>query len=654
MTAIFGAQRRNGSAIEPDMFRLTQSLAPYGRDDVSDWVSGNVGLGRRLHRIVDEDRFDRQPITVASGRYVVAADVLLSERDDLIHQLGLGNGVEILSDAALVAEAIDRWNERAFDRIYGSFAIAAWDTQEGRWLLARDHLGLKPLFYFESPELFAVASMPAGLQALPDVPRATDPDSMARYLRLMDPAPGRTFFEAISRVQPGHFAVVSNSTATQHRYWRPDLSPLILPTHQDYVDQLSRQLDDAVRASLRGGGKRIAAHLSAGFDSTAVATTAARLMRDTGGSVTAYTAVPRPGYSRPDIRHNLGNEGELAALTASMHDNMEHVLVHAQQTPLANIDRAASAFGMPILNLCNLNWFDAINDRVRATGVKVLLSGSRGNASISESGVTALPELMRAGRFGRWFTIARGLVRNRRMRWRGVLWFTAAPWMPERLYAIGQKMTDRSGIEGHRYSGVRSAVWNETTSTVAASQKDADPMDMVLIDEDLERPNKTSLMGRLQSLNNDWGAFSKGMLAEWGIDFRDPTADRRLVEFSLRVPVEHLVHEGQPRAMLRQILADRAPAAVLDNHKKGLQATDWHESLQGARQEAADQIERIEMFDPTNEVIDVARLKQLLADWPEPGSDRWDDEGTEADYRYGLLRAISTASFMRKAAGSNY
>jgi asparagine synthase (glutamine-hydrolysing) len=67
-----------------------------------------------------------------------------------------------------------------------------------------------------------------------------------------------------------------------------------------------------------------------------------------------------------------------------------------------------------------------------------------------------------------------------------------------------------------------------------------------------------------------------------------------------------------------------------------------------------DEIARIEMFDPTAELIDVARLRSLVDNWPQPGSREWNDADAIADYRCCLLRSISAASFMRQAAGSNY
>lgn len=653
MTAILGVLRFDGAEPDPDMDRLEQGLTPYGRDGVDRWIASGVGLGRRLHRILPEDRFDRQPEQSPASRYVVVADVRLTERDDLVAQLDLGARADEMSDAAIVATALETWHDQAFERLYGAFAIAAWDKVEQRLLLARDHFGEKPLFYHHGGSFFAFASMPAGLHALPEIPKGADPDEIQRFLRLLTPTPTRSFFQSIGRVSPGHLAVVSKTGVEQKRYWQPDLTPLTWTRTEDYERALAEHLDRAVAAALRGAGGQVGAHLSAGFDSTAVAATAARQLAPKGGKIVAFTAVPREGYVPLDLRHRFGDEGDLAAATVAMHPNMDHVLVRPSTSPLTELDRVSSIYGVPQWNLCNQTWLEAIDDNARSRGLKIMIHGDMGNATISESGVIALPELFRAGRFLTWFKIGRGLVRNKWMKWQGVLWNTVAPWTPLGLWKWAEEVTGRRPVAISRYSPLKPELWAAKSREAALEGATAHPLDRVW-DIEYDKPAKNSLTDRLTMMTGDFGSSYKGTLAVWGVDYRDPTADRRLVEFSLRVPVEFLIGEGQPRALLRKVLADRVPSVVLDNRKKGYQAADWYETLTRARAGIEDEIERIEMFEASEDLIDLPRLKQLLAEWPEAGLQKWGEEGVAADYRHSLLRAVSAASFMRKAAGSNY
>ena len=651
MTAIYGLWRFDGADVARDFARMDAALSRYGRDDHQRWrPDSNLALGRHLHRTLPEDGFRDD---MSDRRYVVSGDARLTERDELVAMLGLEARAETMSDAAIVAAAIEAWDEQAFDRIYGAFAVAAWDVREKRLLLARDHLGHKPLFFHRSAAFVAFASMPHGLQALPDVPRGPDVDSLKRFLAVENLAPGKTHFEGIERIPPGHYAIVTPEGLRETRYWRPDLTPLRLASNDEYADALAAQLDRAVAAALRGAENRVGAHLSSGFDSTAVATSAAVQLAARGGSVVAYTAAPREGYTKT-IPGRIADESFLAASTAAMHPNMEHVVIRSDRTPLDNLRRTSSIYGIPVLNICNNSWFEAINDDAAKRGITVMLEGASGNATISETGKAALPELVRRGRLVAWASLALSLVRKRTLGPGTILWNSFRQFIPNELY---RRLIDRKFgplTAPSRISPLKDE-YRLAANLEAAMDSPVPGSRERMLRNGWIRPSDNSLHDRLILLaTDDAGVSWKAMLAEWNLDYRDPTADRRLVEFSLRIPTEQLIHGGQPRALLRKVLSTRVPAEVLDNPQRGYQAADWHEGLAQARQEVAAEIDRIELFEPTAELLDVKRLRTLVENWPESGAEEWTDYAALVDYRCCLLRAISAASFMRQASGSNY
>lgn len=652
MTAIYGLWRFDGHDPELEFRRVSSALKRYGIHRHERWSPDiAIRLGRHLHISVPEDRL--RTSADPEARYVVAGDVRLTERDDLTRQLNLGAEASQMPDAAIVALALESWHEQAFDRIYGAFAIAAWDCVEARLLLARDHLGHKPLFFHRNSAFFAFASMPVGLHALPEVPRAPDIESMKRFLALQNPSPGKSHYEGIERLNPGHYAIVTAQGLEEYLYWKPDLTPLRLGTNDEYARALADHLDRAVKASLRGVDRQVGAHLSSGFDSTAVATTAARQLLPRGASVIAYTAAPREGYVKT-LEGRTADESILAAATAALHPNMKHAVVRTDRTPMANLSRTASIYGLPVMNICNETWFDAINDNAADRGITIMLESLAGNATLSERGVAALPELLRSGRIFAWSRLVLALRRKGQMNWISILLNSFRQWLPNGVYRRLLDLRHRSLVLGSRWSSLKDDYRRAAIMDAATELPVLGAADRVLGNE-WSRASDDSLTDRLTLLStDDSGAACKGILAEWRIDYRDPTADRRLVEFSLRVPAEQLIFDGQPRALLRKVLADRAPPEVLDNPKKGYQAADWHEGLNEARDEVAEEVARIEMFEPSAEIIDVDRLRSLIDDWPEAGSEAWTQFAAVVDYRCRLLRAISAASFMRQASGSNY
>jgi asparagine synthase (glutamine-hydrolysing) len=649
MSAIFGLWRFDGEDVGSDIDRMDLALARYGSDECGTWRSlANLALGRRLHRTVPEDRFPTSLET--EGRYVVVADVRLTEREDLARQLNLDLTAARMSDAAMVAAALDAWGEQAFDRIYGSFAIAAWDRREQRLLLARDPMGQKPLFFHSAEAFFAFASMPSGLHALPQVRRGADIESISRFLALEALSPGKSHYDGIGRIMPGQYSIVTSQGRSDTRYWNPNLTPLQLATNDDYAQALGEHLDRAVAAALRGVEKTVGAHLSSGFDSTTVATTAARHLAQRGGTVVAYTAAPREGYSKT-FPHRGGDESILAGATAAMHPNMEHVVVRSARTPMENLDRTESIYAAPVFNICNQTWYDAINDDAATRGINVILEAPMGNSTISETGFLALPELVRSGRLIAWLKLVAALRHKGALGLPSILWKSFRQWVPGRLYRWLAERRHGPLVSPSRFSPLR--VEHLRAAIVkAARESDPSASEEQILSGSRFRSTDSSVADRLLGLSSDdSGAVWKGRLAEWKIDYRDPTADRRLVEFSLRVPAEQLIHNGEPRALLRKVLADRVPGDVLDNRARGYQLSDWHELLDDARQEVAEEVARIESFEPSAKLLDVERLKALLDQWPERGSDEWIGYAATIDYRCCLLRAISAASFMRHASG---
>jgi asparagine synthase (glutamine-hydrolysing) len=612
----------------------------YGPHDGRQWAAGPVAMGRRLFRTLPEDRHDRQPLHGGDGRLTLVADVRLDNRDELEVELGLDAGQ--LCDAAILLEALVRWEEAALDRIVGDFAFALWDDRKRRLLLARDFLGQRPLHYHRGDGFFAFATMPKGLHALPEIPYAPDEQAMAEYIALLPPDGTRSFFAGIVPVQAGHVVTVSAEGIAGRRYWNPSPPAPGAKRRTDYAEGLRHHLDLATRSRLRGANGAVGAHLSGGYDSAAVAATAARLLAPEGGKVVAFTAVPREGYDGPCPTNRIADEGPLAAATAALYPNMEHVLIRTGHlSPVEDIDRNYFLFDHPILNLCNLVWAKAINVAARERRLTVVLTGQMGNMSLSYNGLESLPEMLRSGRWAKLARESAMLIARGRLGWRTVLAHTFGPFMPPRLWQGINRLFRRRWDILH-YTALRPDRLQALDLPKLAAER---ALDFSF------RPRTGAFGSRLWGLRRtDLGTYYKGMLGGWGIDQRDPTADRRLVEYCLGVPADEFLANGEIRALACRALGDRLPPEVIDERGKGYQAADWHEGFRAARAEFADEIERFAACAPAASTLDIDKLRKLVEDWPETG---WHRQDLIASYRLALGRGISAGHFLRKAARSN-
>jgi asparagine synthase (glutamine-hydrolysing) len=635
MTALAGFWSFGGRFDSPDPCRpMIDAQARYGTRDSSRNVGG-LAIAIRLHPLLPEDENDRQPLIGGGGRFALVADVRLDNRAELAAALRL-NPAEVppLADSALLLLALERWGESAVERLLGDFAFAFYDSVEQRLLLARDPLGQRPLFWHRGDGFIAFSSMPSGLHALDRIARRPDETSLIRHLAGLPRTGPESFFAEVERVEPGHAVTVTPERTIRRRYWRPRRLDLRFKRFDDYVEAFRFELDAAVARRLRGAGDLVAAHLSGGWDSNAVAATAARLVGPAGGRVLAFTHIPggRPGSSMPFDR--LADEGRLASETARLHPNIEHVPVPSSgRSPLADLDFYAGLFERPVFNLCNHVWLSQIRTAARAAGTRVLLSGEIGNWTISAAPSTLLADFLREGRWLAWCREAGAMLRDGRARLRGVAANSFGPWMPDAVWSRLERFS--SGLGPSITDPIHPRL-----NAMVAEEREAGRRGLASRPKDRFENAEAALM------EMDWGEHRKGILGGWGIDKRDPTADPRLIDFCLSLPLDMLMKDGVRRPLARAALADRVAPAVLAARRKGYQSADWYEGLSRDVAGVTRLVEAIAADATASGLIDVDRLRALVRDWPDSG---WEDPRTMGAYRIGLLKGLTTGHFILAA-----
>jgi asparagine synthase (glutamine-hydrolysing) len=592
---------------------------------------GDLALGLRLHPLLPEDRYDRQPLIGGDGRFALVADLRLDNRSELAGSLRIDPAKAArLADSSLLLLALERWGDEAVPRLLGDFAFAFYDAGERRLVLARDPLGQRPLFYHRGSGFLAFASMPSGLLALPEVDKAPDETAVFAFLASLPRTGPGSFYEGIERVEPGHMVVVTPDRIERRRHWRPQPRRLGLKTFQDHVEAYRAELDAAVARRLRGAEGLVAAHLSGGWDSNATTATAARLTAPAGGRVIAFTHVPGLREEAGSPANRFSDESSLAAATAALYPNVEHVRMPGScRSPLADLDLYVSLYDRPVFNLCNHVWLSEIRSAARVRGARVLLSGEIGNWTISASPSTLLGDMLSEGRLIAWAHAAWAMVRGRRARLRGIAASSFGQWLPKGLW--------------DRVAGLSSSPPATLT----------DPINPSLRGRAAELAPPALRRGRIADasdalLEMDWGENRKGILGGWGIDKRDPTADTRLIDFCLSLPLDMLLKGAERRPLARAALADRVAPAVLDERRKGYQSADWHVGLSRDRERIAQLLDAMAADELAVRLIDIDALRRLVAAWPSSG---WEDGRTIGAYRIGLLKALTAGHFILAARG---
>jgi asparagine synthase (glutamine-hydrolysing) len=585
--------------------------------------------------VLPQDRFDKQPLLIGDGRFVLVADIRIDNREELLQPLGLPrSALDSVSDTEMLGAAFERWQEGVLDRVVGDFAFAVFDRLKKHLLLARDPLGQRPLHFHRGEDFLAVASMPRALAALPEVDLRVDEKRVAEFsaaLHLLGPS---SFFKGVDRVEPGEVVRLSPERTTKRKYWNPSLREVRLRTEDDYVCAFREQLDEATRSRLRGAEQIVATHLSGGCDSSSVTATAARLLAPVGGKVVAFTSAPREGFDGPVPRGRVADESPYAAMTAALHPNVEHVVVRDEgRSALSRLDMSHALYQYPVQQVDNDLWWSGINEAARSRGARVLLTGQHGNLTLNAAGLGLLADFVRTGAWGSWLREARLAVKQSPARWTGVLANSFGPWLPPRIWDYLRAYFLHSSRRANT-PYLLSPAWAAKIDNSVKPGRDT-------------RPQRDSYAVRLHLLKlTDLGCYRKGSLAAYGIDERDPTADRRLIEFCFSLPHEKLLKDGITRPLSRTALSDRLPAEILNHPPRGLQGAGWYEILR--KEEVAEHIARMDLCPLVRSVLNIARLREMVENWPTKD---WNEDWVVQEYRQGVAMAVSIAHFVRISSG---
>lgn len=513
---------------------------------------------------VPEDLFDAQPIVGEDRVFVCQAR--LDNRAELIDRLGLAQDAP-RADSHLLAAAYDRWGEDCVEALVGDYAFAAWRRADGRVVAAVDPLGMRRLMWTRIDGGIALSAQVPALLAHPQVSR--DPDFRA-LAKVLDSGLDRsaTPFAAIRALPGGHRLAWSGGEPQIHRWWRPEFgADLWYGDPRDYVEEARELFTSAVRAHLRSSSP-ISSTLSGGLDSGSVTAAAALLLSDRCERLAAYTSVPetglkpsrRPGWE-PDDR------GYAAEVAAGL-PNIDHHLVAPEGRCTLDVSKSvAERSRTPVKAATNLLWADAIASRMSASGSHVLLVGQRGNHAFSWRGQSTVLELAMLGKVGAALRQARLEARARE---KSVAWVLAG--------------AARGGLRILSRRPLASDFRNPELRMVRARFRPSRR----------ERRNEYALVPGERRFwaamaTNPAHVLSPDPVLQWGVEFRDPTADRRLIERLLRFPQAAFRIGGRYRGLAREAAAGLLPDSVRLRLTQGAQVPEAPSliALHARRYEAA-------------------------------------------------------------------
>ncbi len=269
------------SGIDPALLdNIAVSLVARGPDGIDVWQEDGTALFHSLFETTGRATPEGQSQPFRSGDLAIIADVRIDARAELIAALRT-EGVRVAaedSDAAFLIAAYRAWGDACVTHIIGDFAFVIRDAPRRRVFAARDHFGVKPLYYAQTARDVIVSNTLETVLVHPQVSRVLDDEAVVNFLLFgYNTNTGSTMYAQIKCLPPGHSLVLENGTLRVQRYWSlPTTGDLKYAKPQEYVEHFSAIFDAAVAD--RMPANEFCVLMSGGTDSTAIAATACKLL----------------------------------------------------------------------------------------------------------------------------------------------------------------------------------------------------------------------------------------------------------------------------------------------------------------------------------------------------------------------------------------
>ena len=520
MCGLAGELRFDGAAADIEaVARMTSCMVHRGPDGSGVWARGPVALGHRRLSIIDLSPAGSQPmVDPGLGLTLVFNGCIYNYRQLRAELEGEGYTFFSTSDTEVVGKAYARWGRDCVDHFAGMFAFAVVEHASGRVMLARDRLGIKPLYLATSPGRLRFASTLPALLAAGDVDTSIDTTALAQYMTFHSvvPAP-RTILRGVRKLPPATVRVIEpDGTGTDHIYWAPEFA-----RDPDRVDWTSEDWEEALLDALRTAVDRrmvadvpVGVLLSGGIDSSLVVA----LLAEAGQHGLATFSI---GFDAAG--GESGDEFVYSSLVAERFETDHHQIRIDTARLLPGIDAAVHAMSEPMVSHDCVAFY-LLSEEV-SRSVKVVQSGQGADEVLG--GYDWYPPLL-------------GVPRN------------------DAVEAYSRVFFDRRWPE---LRSLLSDAWlpdHDSPSSFLAEQF-ARPGAQTTLDAALR--NDTSIM-----LVDDPVKRVDTMTMAWGLEARVPVLDHELVELAARIPPELKLADGG-KGVLKRAARGVVPDEVIDRTK---------------------------------------------------------------------------------------
>jgi asparagine synthase (glutamine-hydrolysing) len=561
---------------------MRDTITYRGPDDAGTLIDGCVGLGFRRLSIIDLSG-GHQPMTDdRTGATIIFNGEIYNYRDARRELIAKGHTFATHSDTEVILKLYAEYGERCVEHMNGMFAFAIWDRRRRALFLGRDRMGVKPLYYAETPESFLIPSEIKTLFASKAITAQCRDEALAEYLVFRQVAGSNTMFRGVKCLPPGCTMTVHDGKVDIRRYWSPRPANPPEPIAFDVaVSQFAELFEDAVRLRLISDVP-LGTFCSGGVDSSLVTAVAARLK---GEAVNTYSV----GFDEPEW-----DESEYA-LAVSKHYQTSHHALRVGNAEYSELFPRMVWHNDEPLDFANSVHIFALS-KLAKENVTVVLTGEGSDELFAGYPRYRIPDLARSyrhvpapfrrviGRVSNDHRIAK-LNRYAAADPDDVLLFNSSYLRPELAAALAPAMPAFNAAYRRECLEASNSGRFDAVSRVSLLDQESFLVSI------LHRQDKMSMAASIES--------------------RVPFMDYRIVEFANRLPTRCKVNGRSGKAIVKAFARTLLPAEIVDRRKSGfgVPLDRWFRANEGL----GPRIQRLP-DSAAAEMFDRAVLRRLVAE----------------------------------------
>lgn len=484
---------------------------------------------------------------VSSGsprRVVIVAWGRLDNREELAQLLDISNQeLKLLSDSALILSAYLKWSNACTARLFGDFSFVIYDILENRLFCARDHMGIKPFYYYDSNELFIFSSSMRLFHHIPNLYLKPRMEWAARFLLSHSLAMDfeATAYESVFKLPPAHHCTVTTDKLIKTRYFAFHTDKIKLKTSEEYVDYYREQLDAAVKHRVQIDTP-LGSELSGGLDSA---------------TVTAYAVKHYPGslidFHAFSFAHFKQEPQHILRVSQHLGIPMTHVccnqpLFEANTSPF-------KILGAPVQQ-SNAVLYEIFYEMAAKHGVRTLLSGFGGDEFVTSIyGYLYLHELLNDKKYIELYKNVPGNALGRAIRFSKFIW----------NYRNKSGVQNKCMTQGYTKQWLKHVIKDELVQSYALN----DAYNAQLLHNDkYQSLDQFTLENRLVPFVSTRTEECTLIAGTYGIEYRWPLLDVRLIQAFLSIPSSEKYHCGVGRYLHKRAVAKAIPENIIAQRSK--------------------------------------------------------------------------------------